>query len=360
MKKIAILISMTALMAPAVRAQDYIDDFSGNGNPISLSMGENWNASARVNAGDNSLKLNTFGLIQLKAQNKEFPSINRRDNRMDEEDFTNSGEHVRLTDDYNFHFLGAGLGLKAKTEDGLGTLFSKGQVTPSTQFGGYLIWKSVKIKEDTHRHTIVVSPFANVSYASYQMIPSDSGYVNKYDTAVTTWNIGISAFRQAYIGKSQFVIGLSYTFSRKNNYSDLDKVELKEGYTWQNPGNPQQTQVTTINDNGYVYGKGTLKAYENHNLKAYFTLLPNAFDKRLAFIFYPSVDFNSQYDDPAMNFGLGIHFMERDNPGLSMAGINFEWNDTNNSKGKDQPFMKRSFRVSISYALNVITLIKKK
>ena len=61
-----------------------------------------------------------------------------------------------------------------------------------------------------------------------------------------------------------------------------------------------------------------------------------------------------------MNFGLGIHFMEKDNPGLSMAGINFEWNDTNNSKGKDQPFLKRSFRVSISYALNVSTLIKKK
>jgi hypothetical protein len=370
MKRVILLISTILLLCiDSIYAQDYWEDLSGNGNPISLRAGEDWNVSARINAGDNSVKINGFGLLRSQKvredgkkgviiSDKLKECLSKLDNR-GEEDFTCSAHFTKGVSNYVFNYNGLGLSIKGKTEDGIGSLFSKGQITPKTQLGLYYIFKSVKIENNLHQYTWVFSPFVNVNFASYQLVPSDSAYAfDKTEANITGFNAGISLFRQGYIRANQIVLGGSYTFSRKNNYNDLDQVELKEYYI-KNDTLGGQTQISKVNDNGYVYGVGTIKEYNNSNLKIYASYLPEYFKYRVAFILYPSVDINDLYDNPLFNLGFGVHFMQKGNPGLSVAGVNFEFTDINNAKEKTDPFLKRSFKISISTALNVISLVRK-
>jgi len=325
--------------------------------------------SARINAGDNSVKINGFGLLRVQKvredgkkgaaiSDKLKDCLSKLDNR-GEEDFTCSAHFTPGISNYVFNYNGLGVSLKGKTEDGIGSLFSKGQITPQTQFGLYYIFKSVAIENNLHQHTWVFSPFADINFASYQLIPSDSTYAfNKTEANITGFNAGVSLFRQGYINENQIVLGGSYTFSRKNNYSTLDKVELKEYYI-KDDTLGGQTQINKVNDNGYVYGVGAIKEYNNSNLKIYASYLPNYFEYRVAFILYPSVDINNLYDNPSFNLGFAVHFMQKDNPGLSVAGVNFEFTDINNANESTDPFLKRSFKISLSTALNVISLVRK-
>jgi hypothetical protein len=152
-------------------------------------------------------------------------------------------------------------------------------------------------------------------------------------------------------------LGGSITWGRLNNYDNLKKVELKESVV--RVDSPINRTLTTVEDKGYIYGLGDFKEYRNTNYRVYATYIPYSLEYRAAIVFYPSIDANDLYKESLVNLGLGFHFLEKDNPSISTLGIIFELNDIGNSREKTDPFIKRSFRVGLTAALNVTSLIKK-
>lgn len=370
MKVIRNILFLFTLGLPAYNcfAQDYFDDIKGNGNPISLNLAKTFNISARLNVGDNSAKANIFKMfhVQYKSRsltgewkNTTFPQ-NEGDllnNSTTPEDFSNSAAIAVPKSTFQLFDLGLGGSIKGKVKDGLGSIFSKSQFTGESQLALYGVLHTVKIVEDIHKHTVVVSPFINFNYSAVRIISDTITVINKFDSTLKTTNYGISGFFKSYIKQSQLITGLSITRSKQNNYDDLTKVELKEFVTRSNP--LQNSTITTVEDKGYTYGLGKLKVYRNTNVKVYATYIPFSLEYRAAVIFYPSIDFNKLYKKPLNNMGLGFHFLEKGNPSISNLGIFFELLDMNNAKEKIDPFIKRSFKMGISAALNVTSLIKK-
>lgn len=362
---------MLGLPAYNCFAQDYFDDIKGNGNPISLNLAKTFNISARLNVGDNSAKANIFKMFHVQYKNGRvtgnkvtwtdatFPKdeANILNNLATPEDFSNSVAVAVPKSTFQLIDLGFGGSVKGKVKDGLGNIFSKSQFSGESQFALYGVFHTVKIVEDIHKHTVVVSPFINFNYSAVRIISDTITVIHKFDSTLKTTNYGISGFIKSYIKQSQLITGLSITRSKQNNYDDLTKVELKEFATRSNP--PINSTITTIEDKGYTYGLGQLKVYRNTNVKVYATYIPFSLEYRAAVIFYPSVDFNKLYKKPLYNTGLGFHFLEKGNPSISNLGIFFELLDMNNAKEKTDPFIKRSFKMGISAALNVTSLIKK-
>lgn len=349
------LIWIGLLLAGSASAQDYFDDLRGNGNPVSLNLNKTFNISARLNTGDGtSAKLNLFKMFHIK--NNDGADIDSAE-KVITEDFTNSAAASAPISTFRLFDVGLGTSLKGKTKDGLGDLFTKGNFGGESQWGLYGVVHKVKIANDHHKHTYVFSPFINFTYASYRVLPDTSVSFKRIDTTMNRRNVGFSFFRQGYIrGRSQFIVGGSLTFSKLNNYDDLKKAELKEFVT---RTDSIGHTITTIEDKGYTYAVGNIKEYKNTNLKVYCSLVPFSLEYRAALILYPSIDFNKLYSDPLYNVGLGVHFLEKGNPSISALGLFFELNDIDNSKQKTDPFIKRSFKIGITTALNITSLIKK-
>lgn len=379
-KRVLLLLSVVVTTHTTVFAQDYFDDLKGNGNPVSLNLKKNFNLSARLNIGDKSAKLGFFKIYRLNLKKKnsmnvwekiglehtkqnsflklvDLPRMNMKDST---EDFSGSGKTEVPKSSFKLNDLGFGLSVKGKTSDGIGNLFSKGSVSPETQLGLYGVYKNVKIKDDVHKYTFLVSPFFNYNFASYQVVRTDTTYKNQTsDTTLNGMNFGVSSFFKFYRNKKdQFIVGASITQSQLNNYDDLDKVEIKESTTKTDSSSGTVRTITTVNDNGYTYASGKIKQYWNTKIKCYLTYIPYQLDYRAALVVYPSVDINSLYA-PVYNVGFGIHFLEKDNPTMSIAGVFFELNDIANAKNSKDPFMKHSFKIGVTAALNVTSLISK-
>jgi hypothetical protein len=367
----------------SLSAQDYFDDIRGSGNPISLNLSKTFNVSTRLNVGDNSLKANIFKLwrkklVLAKAANRSkydslisnfdsvpFECLNRLANQNTklgpgDEDFSCSDYFTSGKSTFKLYDIGLGTSIKGKTKDGLGSLFTGARLAPEAQWGVYGVWHYVNVFQDEHKATWVVSPFLNFVFSEYRLLPDTGVSYKKLDTIMNTVAYGLSVFRKSYINKkSQVILGASITRSKLNTWDKLSKVELKETRQRVEPSDGTTGTLTTVEDKGYTYGLGMLQEYNNVNLRVHFSLLPYRLDYRVALVFYPSIDFNNQYDDPGYNLGFGIHFLEKGNPTMSVAGIFFELNDINNSKAKEETFLKRSFKVGVTTALNVTSLIKK-
>lgn len=355
----------------SVSAQDYFEDLRGNGNPISINVNKTFNISARLNIGDNSAKANFFKIWRLKEEyinrdtwidsnfaDSTLNKIQFISNLGKEEDFSESINFSPGVSSFRLTDLGLGSSMKGKIKEGLGTLFTKGGFTGESQLGIYGVWHRIKIMKDEHKHTIVISPFLNVNHSAYRLIPDSSMSFATLDTTLGQLSYGVSFFRKSYINeKSQLILGFSLTKSRPNNWDDLDKAELKEVVVRNEP--PFTNALTTVEDKGYIYGLGMIDDYTNLNLRPHITYIPFALEYRVGLIFYPSIDFAKKYAEPLKNIGLGIHFLEKGNPTISNLGIFFELNDVTNAKEKTDPFLKRSFKVGLTTALNVTSLIKK-
>lgn len=321
MKQIISLVVLILLIPLFGFSQDFLEDLKGNATPITGSDTTTY-VSIKANVGDNSIKANLFKLFT--------PS------KWDNPD--------------NKHSIGLGFSVKGEAEEGVSSLFSKAKFSPGFSGGMYLAGMILNKSEGAITFIILSG---NVTANHYQIFDTTLPKSKTYDTTFVGFNTAISAFHvfNLHHKKDNLILGGAIEFSKKNNYSDLDKVEIKN-YTSSFDSTTNTTQIIyDIDDDGYNYGKGVFKSTLNLRLRCNLSYIPGALNNRLAFIFYPSLDFKNLNNDnkrTAFNLGVGIHFLEKGNPMNSVAGIYFEFNDINNSKKiTDQTFFKRSFQVGL-------------
>lgn len=307
-------------------SQDYFEDINGNSTPISRDD-NGYYLGARANIGDNSLKFNIFRLYCIK----DAPGYK--------------------------NLLGWGSNLKGKIENGLGTVISGTQISPGLQVGGYLAFQRLSKGERTHCGTLI--GYSNYSISGFQIFDSTQPFAKQiYDTIFRGFSYGISYFHVIPCGKdlsNNIIPAISIEMAKKNNYSNMDEIEINTRKEMYDPVTGKTYSYNDINENGNQYGMGMYNEFLQTQVKLSCGWIPSECNARVAFIPYASVKF-IQNKKENYSLGLGIHFLEEGNPGVTIAGLTFEFTDISNSKGSKDIFLKRSFKISLNAALSTFSL----
>jgi hypothetical protein len=335
MKKIfSILVSIFTFIFSA--AQDYFEDINSEGVPVFFNaQSDKWLFSSRVNIGDNSIKVNLFKNWLKREQGFGPPPTTSRDR----------------------WFNGVGGFFKAKTENGLGSIFNSNQIAPGFSGGAYYF----------HRHSMWRLVGTNTRYSATMFILSGSisgSSLQLYDTTIKTissqlrdsvfvgGSFGASYIYEFHPGTNNFFIGFSTVLSRQNNYRKLDKVIVNDDSVYNNGGFTRT--IRTVDDDGEKYGIGKYLEFVSIRLRGNITYVPGFLGNQIGVVFYPSIDITKEYN-PQWNTGLSFCLLQNGSPSITKVALQFEFNDLSNARNSSKSFFKRSFVIGISTAFNIIT-----
>jgi len=323
-----------------LRAQDYFADRNATATPILLGKDNHAGLfQASGNIGDNSVKVNFFKQYWLNESTYKADRLPRAKN-----------------------YFGWGLSAKAATVNGLGTIFSYGDFSPTFNAGAYLSY-SRKTWSPSGDGTvfgswsfILAGSFTTCDYNIYT--PANTFSHQLVDTAFHALGVSLSFVDCIYKGEDDLFVGASVAVRRLNNYPFLTKVNIKNDTAYTNGGNGGRAgttrTVTAINSNGDTYGVGPYLQYTDVNIRLNLSWVPAALQHNLAFIVYPSFDLSKPYT-PVYNVGTSIAWLKTGSPSTPIAAVFFEVDDLNNAYGSSYAFLKRSFRVGVSTTLNILT-----
>jgi hypothetical protein len=323
------------LTCQSLWSQDYFGDLQSGTTPVLFNSAEEALFSATINAGsDNSVKANFFRQYWTNPKNYNALAVPRHKN-----------------------FWGWGLNTKVKVEDGLGNLFGKGEFNPGFTGGGYLSLSRMrwynKDGEEVFGHSAIILS-ATLSTSKFQLYnPANSFDTQLSDTTFNGRSLSLSFVKSWFAGADNVFTGLSFTSSRKNNYSLLDKVDIKNDSIFNNSTGGTRI-VQQIKDDGNIYAVGGYRKYKNLTIRGNLTYIPKKLNYFVAFIIYPSVDISDAFH-PKYNIGFSLAHLVKDSPSTSDAALFLELNDLTNVADKDDPFFKRAFKFGISTTLNVFT-----
>ena len=354
MKKITLFL-VTVFAMLLVNAQDYFEDAQGNGFPI-LTHTNGSNFNARINTKDNSIKVNFFKFFKPQtlygAANSQFK----------DEDVVGPGtilprsnQKIKLPDAIDS--WGWGLSLKGKTEQNLGSIFSEGVFSPGFTGGIYFANRSIK---DPGTKPKINNWLISAQYTASSLRLFDTSLVfdkMKIDSAFNGVSFSIAYFQVRSLKKADNLIwGASVEYAQKNNYSTLDKYEVKD-FEKQviDPltGNVRTIQIADDDGYGYSINKYVEKKYLT--LRPHINYIPKFLNYRVGMIFYPSYVIVED-SEPRTNFELAFHLLEKGIPSLSNFSIYFTLTDVaNNREVKDKTFIQRSFSVGIGASFNMFT-----
>jgi len=334
-RKITLFLFLIAIFLQ-LRAQDYFADLTSGTTPVLFNGISKALFSATINAGDNSVKSNFFRQYWI-----------------------NSEDYKPLNVPRDKKFWGWGLNTKVKTEDGLGALFKSGQFTPGFTAGSYFSFSRMYWKDSNDQvfgHWVIILS-GTLSTSKFQLYhPATSFDTQLSDTNFNGRSLSLSFVNGLFKGRDNMFIGISITGSRMNNYSDLDKVEIKNDSVFTN-GSGSTRIAEKINDDGNIYGLGIYKQYNNLNIRANLSYIPSAFSYFIAFIIYPSVDISSAFK-PKYNVGVSFAHLKQGSPSTADASLFLELNDITNVTDKKDSFFKRAFKFGVSTTLNVFSSTK--
>ncbi|WP_316762355.1 hypothetical protein [Pedobacter aquatilis] len=133
--------------------------------------------------------------------------------------------------------------------------------------------------------------------------------------------------------ESYVFLGLAMGYERKNNFSDLDDVEINT-CQFGSPG----IATASVSQTGKL---GTYEAFNTMPIKADIAYVPNMFKQK-------SIGFNAYYrtalfkPNVTQNIGFGI-FKSKDNePASVLGGIAWQFNDVANTLLKPDNIIQRS------------------
>jgi hypothetical protein len=335
--------------------QDFFEDLKANGTPILEAGNGSTLLTPRLTPSDGSIKINFFKWMgnKLDTTSAEIQEIEFGMNNQ------NSTRALGTSCQSGF-----GLNLKARSADGLSSVFKTGSFANGITLGGYKAFarlhKGTKAKLTSEMTYQIIS--ANLSANSYRFFRPDQ-VVSDQLTDFKTYG-GFSAsysfLRKMSSGKNKrgnLFLGGSITFSRSDNYSSLNKVEVKRSSTYPIPGDKQLQVATTIDDEGYTYATidsgSSFKKPFFFQLRAHVTLIPDIAERRIAFIVYPELVHEIDAKTK-LNGNLAFHFLKEGEPGTSILGIFLTFIDLTNSTSKSQPFLKRSLVVGVTTAWDML------
>lgn len=347
-----LLASLTA------KAQIWYDDAAGGGFPVLLGGSKNGNSekttlfNARVNTSDGSTILSIFKRKFPKTQGIDTTTVRpSATDRPDPNSFSRNNPR-----------FGWGTSVKGKVENGLGSLFSSGKISPSFTVGGYLTysgWMQAK------KGSKFILPILSVRYTRSEQrfyYPEEKADSIRFSNFLPSNGFEISGGYYEIVpdGERNTIWGVTFSATNKDNYSTLTKVEVKDIKATNGAGQPGRT-VTIIDDDGYTYAQSTAtnpyRTFWAHQLRFHYgKILSNS---RIAFITYPSVEFTTKpASSGTVNLGFGLHFLKEGQPSLSQVGVVFELNDLFNANSSTKPLLQRGFKVGIVAGLNAIVNAK--
>lgn len=335
MKSLISLLIFVTLLNRA-NSQDYFEDLKGTGNSILLNGGDGKLLfSSRLNIGDNSAKVNLYRQYLV------------HENGFETADFKNRNK-------FN---IGWGAFVKAKIENGLGSLFGGGHIAPGYTGSAYLsignkIWHN---KNDiVHFSSWAIILSGTYSGSEFQLYDQTTDIFSDQliDTIFKSAGVGLSFIYQLHPDASNVYLGFSAKYSKANNFNKLDKVDIKNDSIYTSGGTIRT--ITIVNENGNTYGVGNYKEYNNLNLRLNTSYVPGFLNNEIGFVFYPSIDISKVFA-PKYNLGFSFNLLKKGSPSTSQAALLIEFNDLNNAAKSKKTFFKRSFSIGFTIAFNVIT-----
>lgn len=332
------LLLILASISTLASAQDYFQDRHGNGNPIIFSADGSHNLlfSAGVNVSDkSSVKANLYRQYWLNESTYQPLAVPRQKD-----------------------FLGWGVSIKANLTNGLGSLFSAGNLNAAFNGGAYLAytqltWKTTADGKGTYYSNWALILSQNLNYASYQFFNPAQPYNNQLSVHNFHGQVtALSYVLQLHPKKDNLLIGASLSFSHRSNFDNLQSVLITNDSLISGAGKVRTVQET--NDNGNIYAFGRFQEYTNYNFRLNATFIPAAFEYKVGFTIYPSVDISPIYR-VRYNAGLALSYLKDKSPSTPIASLIFEFDDLNNSSNRQGSFLSRSFNVSIATSLNILT-----
>lgn len=359
MKKIAPLSSLMVLLVlhTTVNAQDFFEDLRGESVPVVGRVSGNGTLlSARINAGDNSLKLNFF---QIVIRN---PDPNSQ-TTLPQGRISVTPRVSAPAEKYDEVSQGFGLNFKIKTEDGLGSVFSSSKFAPGFSGGGYYAWRKVFIDDANQnasfRYTILSGLYTHSQFRFYRPQLVFAARLSDF-RPFDGFTFSLSHFEYATTGTNGRIVGGSLSVTKRNNYTDLDKVDVKRlsNTPYGTPKDSLQT-VTLIDSDGSTYALDTPQQGYKENfqlqLRGYYACIPGSLDNRIALLTYPTLGYNFDKKYVTTDLNFGIHLLKKGQPTVTIGGLFIEFSDVFNSASDTVPFLKRSFNIGIMVGLNILS-----
>jgi hypothetical protein len=315
-----------------VHSQDYFEDANGNGIPI--ISGDFGNLlSTRANISDNSIKINLFtNFVISNHSSKKVTNIS-----------------IKKT------YFGAGLFAKGKAENGISNLFKSGDLQEGFNLGGYLSLEkfSTKNKGNSARTKYIRIIFTGLYTSSNLKLYSAENIYSKqlYDTNFTGYSFSLSGYFIPPLKRGSLILGLSLSNVKTNNYSGLDKYEIKEIRKTIDSTGTITREIVEEKDN-YLYGVGKYEEFNKYKIRLSCAYIPGFFDNKISFILYPSSEYR-KHKNPIYNIGISINFLKNGIPVLSDAGLNVEFNDVSNVANSTKKFIDRSMKIGLNAAINI-------
>ena len=265
-------------------------------------------------------------------------------------------------------FSGWGISVKSKADQGLGTLFSSGQLADGFAGNVYYAGEQVvseeewekKYKKANHsesfRFWVFTAGYSNSQFRFYRPTEVPKKQLSAFEST-SGFQAGFSYFTISENANSDNVIrGFNVGYRSRNNYKSLAKVEIKDVRNIQT-GKDSIKSVQVIDNNGYLYAiedaKRKLEYFDEYSIKGQFGIIPSKLNYRICFISYPEVVYAK--DKASVNIGFGIQFLKDKQPLLSDAGISVKFSDIFNSADKDEAFFKKTFELGLTASLNILT-----
>lgn len=209
-----------------------------------------------------------------------------------------------------------GFDVSGKTNDGLFSLISNGNISPGTKVNGI-----IGLQELFHKTNLFDGWLAlKVGYegSSFKLFNPESVFTNQIKkTSFNTFTSSL-AFNLRIGGNK--LLALSVGYQKVNNYSDLDELELTDTKTINDSvSNTTRTYMSKVKAR-----TGDYKVFDQVPINIDFFWTPNN-NPRIGFYHYLRTKFSA--GKATNGFGSGLYLLKKNNPLSSTAGIVFEVSD---------------------------------
>jgi len=215
-----------------------------------------------------------------------------------------------------------GFEVSGKTNDGIVSLISKGDISPGAKVNGIVGLQELFHTSNTLDGWLVLK----IGYegSSFKLFNSDSSFANQIKK--TSFNTLTSSFSFNLKSGGNKLFAASIGYQKANNYDDLDDLVLTD----------KTTIVDTTSNTSRTFEKtiktkiGDYKTFDQIPLNLDFFWVPNNTNRIGIYHYWRGKITNGDFRN---GFGTGLYLLKKNKPLSSIAGVVFEVNDI--SKLKD-------------------------
>jgi len=235
-----------------------------------------------------------------------------------------------------------GIGLKSKPTDGYASVIKNNQFNPGVTIDGSITKVKIFDREATKPDNGFLdwgALYVNYSVNKYLLLNEDTAFNNQlYSKTFQGLGVGIN---YNILIKSTHLISLKFGYARKNNYTDLDEVEVKEIRSYYDSLSNTTRQVSSTKSARL----GDYSEFDAFPLNVSLTKLtsddPGIKNFTFGYNIYAGTQFRSKVKS-IVKAGC-ILFLAKNKDGIStpFLGLNFQFDDFFDVKGVNNGLLSR-------------------